>query len=121
MHLSYHTEMAENPGGPTLYQFLRQRFFWLITSVDCYAISRNCISCDKNKVALRWNSKGMQLFPASVPLEFGAIDILGQLLNTKQENRFLLVITNRFSPIVKTTFLTKYSGWCNSKCFCACE
>jgi hypothetical protein len=43
----------------------------------------------------------MKLFPPSAPLEFVGIGILGPLRGTKRGNRFLLVITERFSKVTK--------------------
>lgn len=38
----------------------------------------------------------MQLLPATAPLEFVAIDLLGEHMQKKRGNRVLLVITDRF-------------------------
>jgi hypothetical protein len=38
----------------------------------------------------------LKLFPASSPLEYVSMDILGPLPKTEHGNRFLLVITDRF-------------------------
>jgi hypothetical protein len=45
----------------------------------------------------------MQLLTAHEPLEFVAIDILGPLTKTAHGNRFLLVISDRFSKLTRTT------------------
>lgn len=62
-----------------------------------YAMVRSFVSCVKSRVALRQNSKGIQLLSAIEPLEFVAADILGQLPATKRGKRFLLVIIDLFS------------------------
>jgi hypothetical protein len=43
----------------------------------------------------------MKFFPPCAPLEFVGIDILGPLPETKRGNRFLLVMTDRFSKVTK--------------------
>lgn len=63
------------------------------------------IDTAKNCKTFCWNSRGMQLYPATAPLEFVAMDILGQALTTKRKNRLFLVITERFSKRIKTVIL----------------
>lgn len=69
---------------------------------DCYKARRSCTEWAKNDVKLRKYSKRLKLFPAFTPLEFVAIWIVGELIRTLQENRFLLLITNQFSELVGT-------------------
>lgn len=57
-------------------------------------------------VTLQRNSKGMQPFSAKEWLKFIVIDILGQMLATKRENLFMLVISNEFSKLVKIILST---------------
>lgn len=52
----------------------------------------------------------MGLFPPKAPLEFISIDILGELIKTKRNNRYLLVITDRFSKLVRTVRLKKITA-----------
>lgn len=52
----------------------------------------------------------MQLIPARAPLTLVAIDILGQVLITKREIRFMIEITDWFSELVKTVPLTNLSA-----------
>jgi hypothetical protein len=41
----------------------------------------------------------LQMFPPSAPMEFLAMDILGPLTQIDKVNRFLLVVTDRFSKL----------------------
>lgn len=59
----------------------------------------------------------MRLFPATALLVFVAIDILGQLITTKRGIRFLLVITNRLSELVKTVPLKNTTAGAIAKAF----
>jgi transposase InsO family protein len=43
----------------------------------------------------------LQLFPPSAPMEFIAMDLLGPLTLTERGNRFLLVVTDRFSELTR--------------------
>ena len=71
-------------------------------AVDCYNTVKNCVTCAKNRVKLRKHKKHLRLFPATEPLEFVYLDILGSFLETKKRNRFLLVIADRFTKLVRT-------------------
>ena len=44
------------------------------------------------------------------PLEFVAIDIFGELITTKQGNRYILVISDRYSKLVRTVPLKKITA-----------
>ena len=79
-------------------------------SVDCYATVKNCVTCAKNRIFLRKNKNYLNLFLAEAPLEFFAIDILGELLRTPRGNRFLLVISYRFSKLVRTVPLKRITA-----------
>lgn len=106
LHSSYNAKMARHTGERRLYQFLRRSFCLQIISWNCYAVSQSCVSCAKNRVALRRKRKGKQLFPATVPLEFVAVGILGQQLITYRWNRFMLVIIDQISMLDKIVPLT---------------
>lgn len=41
------------------------------------------------------------MFPLSGPLEFFAINILGPLTKTKQENKFTIVTTDRYTKLTR--------------------
>ena len=51
---------------------------------------------------LRKNTKEIKLFTPKAPLEFVAIDILGELITTKWGNHDILVISDRYSKLVRT-------------------
>ena len=63
---------------------------------------RQCTLCAKERISLRKHASLLKLFPAETPLDFVAIDILGPLPRTSKGHRFLLVITDRYSKLVKT-------------------
>lgn len=43
----------------------------------------------------------LRLFHPSGPLDFVAIDILGPLLNKEMGNRYIDIVTNRYSKLIK--------------------
>jgi hypothetical protein len=74
--------------------------------------------CAKNRVTERKRTSFLKLFPASGPLEFVAMDILGPLPKTEQGNRFLLVISDRFSKLTPTVPLRTITALGVAKAFC---
>ena len=56
--------------------------------------ANNCAACARERVKLRKNTKEMKLFTPKAPLEFVAIDILGESIATKRGKRYILVISN---------------------------
>jgi transposase InsO family protein len=79
---------------------------------------RNCATCAKNRIKERTRTSFLKLFPASAPLEFVAIDILGPLPKTGHGNRFLLVITDRFSKLTRTVPLRTTTALVCARAFC---
>jgi len=59
----------------------------------------------------------MRLFPANGPLEFVAIDILGPLLRTARGNKFLLVISDRYTKLTRTVPMTRITASAVAKAF----
>ena len=66
---------------------------------------RNSPDCARNRFKLRGNVGELTLFPATAPLEFVCIDILGDLVRTPRGNRYILVIVGRFTKSVRTMLL----------------
>ena len=86
-------------------------------AVDCYATVKNCVTCAKNRIGLHKRAKFVRLFPATTPLEFVSIDILGELIRTRRGNKFLPVITDRFSKLVRTVPLKRITAMEISRAF----
>ena len=85
-----------------MYYQVRKDWYWPALAVDCYTTVRNCPHCAKNRIKLRKNVKPLQLFPATEPLASACIDILGEFITTRRRNKYLLVITDRFTKLTKT-------------------
>jgi Integrase core domain len=61
----------------------------------------SCPSCVKKSLRISRKTTRMKLFPPSAPMEFVAMDIMGPLTTTDRGNRFLLVITDRFTKLTR--------------------
>lgn len=59
----------------------------------------------------------MKLFPAKKPLADVAIDILGDLIRTPRGNRYLLVMCDRYSKVVRTVPLKTISALSVARAF----
>jgi transposase InsO family protein len=79
---------------------------------------RQCTPCLKNRVQEKKRVIVMKLFRANEPLEFVAIDILGPLPKTVHGNRFLLVISDRFSKLTRTIPMRKTTALAVAKALC---
>ena len=87
-------------------------------SVDINQWVEDCSSCAKNRVKDQKHVYKMKLFPATKPLEYVAMDILGPLPRTKHGKRFILVITDRFTKLTKTEPLRTITSLAVAKAFC---
>ena len=102
LHVHHLSLLASHPGGRKMYYQIRKDWYWPALAVECYATVRNCPHCAKNRIKLRKNVKPLQLFPATEPLASVCIDILGEFITTRRRNKYLLVMTDRFTKLTKT-------------------
>ena len=117
LHLAHYPATSGHPGGRKMYYTVRRDYYWPALAVDCYTTVRNCSECARERIQLRKNSKRMRLFPARRPLEEVSIDILGELIRTKRGNQYLLVITDRYSKLVRTVPLKRITAFSIAKAF----
>jgi Integrase zinc binding domain len=85
LHLEYFPRTAGHPGTTRMFRSMRKNYFWSGMANDVAEIVTSFL----------------KLFPASGPLEYVSMDILGPLPKTDHGNRFLLVITDRFSKLTR--------------------
>ena len=104
--LAHHSLPAAHPGGRKMYMTLRTTFYWPSMVVDVYTTVRNCKSCAMERVRARFRHTKLKLFPASAPLEDVAMDLLGELTTTPRGNKNILVITDRFSKLVRVAAMS---------------
>ncbi|CDF34164.1 unnamed protein product [Chondrus crispus] len=79
--LSHYAKLAGHPGGRKLYKTLRRYFYWPTMASDCYAVAKNCAACARER-----------------------------LITTKRGNQYILVISDRYSKLVRTVPLKKISA-----------
>ena len=110
LYMGHHALLAGHSGERKMFYTLSKEYYWPSLAVDCYATTRNCVHCAKERVKLRKKTKRLKLFPATAPLESISIDLLGDLIRTPRGNRWLLVITDRFSKLVRTVPLKRITA-----------
>jgi Integrase core domain/Integrase zinc binding domain/Chromo (CHRromatin Organisation MOdifier) domain len=101
-----------------MFRSLRRRYFWRTMAADVAETVKQCAVCAKNRIKERKRTSFLKLFPAAEPLEYVSLDILGPLPKTEHGNRFLLVITDRFSKLTRTVPLRVISALAVAKAFC---
>jgi hypothetical protein len=65
-------------------------------AADIYETVRNCEVCARNRISENRRTTPLKPFPANMPLDAVAMDILGPLPKTNHGNRFLQVIIDRY-------------------------
>ena len=116
--LAHYPRLAGHPGGTRMYQTLRRTFHWPSMAMDVFNTVKQCSSCAKERLSLRKHSRFLKLFPAERPLECVSIDILGPLPRSFNGNKYLVVITDRYSKLVQTVPLRTINAWNVAKVFC---
>ena len=97
---------AGHPGARKMYDTLRRQYYWPHQATDVYVLVERCPECRKNRPSAK-HQRELKLFPAAGPLEFIAMDILGPLPRSKKGNRFITVMTDRYSKLTRAVPSTK--------------
>ena len=97
----YYAAVSGHPGGRRMYETMRKKFYWPSMSMDVYTTVLQCDKCARNRVVFRKHANNLKLFPPRGPLENTIIDILGPLPRTTTGNRFVVVMTDRFSKLCR--------------------
>jgi transposase InsO family protein len=101
-----------------MFQTIRKYFFWPRIAEDVYDTVSQCDLCARNQISEKRKPNPLKLFPASGPLESVAMDILGPLPRKIHGNRYLLVISDRYSKVTKTVLLRTVTALSNARAFC---
>ena len=110
LSLAHYHKLAGHPGQSRMYYTMRQRFYWPHMAADIQSTVRNCHACAKNRIRLRKRTNPLKTFPATVPLRHVSIDILGALKKTKRGNRWILVMTDRFTKLTQVVPMKKITA-----------
>lgn len=76
---------------------IRQRFYWPGLQNDVRSYVAGCSTCMRRKGPQKTKQAPMQIVRSGYPMERLAIDILGELPETRQGNRHIVVIADYFT------------------------
>jgi transposase InsO family protein len=108
---------VSHPGAHRMFRTMRRSFYWPHMAEDVYETVRQCEACARNRISERRHTNFLKLFPAKGPLESVAMDILGPLPRTKDGNRFLLVIADRYTKVTRTVPLRNVTALSVARAF----
>ena len=94
-HLHCH-KTAGHLGIKRTLEKVRDRFFWPMCKSDIQRWCKECEMCSQVKPGVRHRAKLTQI-PVSAPLDRIAIDILGELSETDNGNKYILVLSDYFT------------------------
>eukprot|EP00171_Calliarthron_tuberculosum_P004535 IDg4535t1 len=92
-------------------------YYWLSLAASCCETVSSYAACAKERIRIQANSNPLKFFSPSGPLEDIAIDLLSELTQTRRVNKFLLVIVDRYTKLVKTIPLCRITALVIFKAF----
>jgi len=108
--LKHHATVSAHPGMSRMYYAMRRRYYWPSMVTDIYNTITKCTTCAQNRLSLRRRTSPLTLFPATEPFIDLSVDIFGPIPATRAGNRFILVITDRFSKLTKCVSLRRITA-----------
>lgn len=98
--MSHYLLSAGHPGQCCMYDTLERIFYWHHIASSVNFVVRNYTSCALNSTKyFHWHK--MQLFAASKPIDFAAMDIARSFPNRIRGREYILVITNPYSKLTR--------------------
>ena len=116
--MAHYAVIAGHSGQTRMKHTIQQTYYWPQMATDVMSTVRSCPNCAKNRIRLIKNSNPMKLFPATAPLESMAMDLLGPLKKSKAGNRFILVMTDRFTKLTQVVTLRRNTAAVIAEAFC---
>jgi len=110
MGLEHYPASKGHSGVQRMYAAIKRCFYWESMIVDLYDFVRQCPPCTKNRLQERRHTSPMTLFPPKEPLSEVGIAILGPLLNTVDGNRYVFVMSDRFSKLPRMVALRRITA-----------
>ena len=101
LHLEQDAALAGNPGESRMHVAMRRYYYWGSMAADVVSYVRKCDSCARQRVRPLARRSPLNLFPATMPFHDIAVDLYGLLERTAAGHRFILVITDQFTKLVR--------------------
>jgi len=101
LHLEHDATLAGHPGESRMYAAMRRYNCCVGMAADVVSYVRNCDSCARQRVRSLARCSLRTLFPATMPFQDIAVDLYGPLKRTAAGHPFILVITDRFTKLMR--------------------
>ena len=101
MYFAHNSVHAGHPGSSRMYSTLRRSYYWPNMAGEVQDYVAKCQSCLRTKGTQYRSRRELRLFPATEPLSFVALDLLGPLPKSKSGHEHVLVITDRFTKFTR--------------------
>jgi len=101
LHLEHDATLAGHPGESRMYAAMRRYYCCVGMAADVVSYVRSCDSCAQQRVRPLARRSLLTLFPATMPFQDIAVDLYGPLERTAAGHPFILVITDRFTKLMR--------------------
>lgn len=113
LHICHYSLLAELLGERQMYDTIRQHFYWTHMANDVYITVAKRLSSARNR-RMNKKQKKLPLFPPSGPFNFVTVDILRLLPKDERRNKYIVVVTDRYSKLTKAMLTAKATTRKNS-------
>jgi len=101
LDLEHNETLAGHPGESRMYAAMRRYYYWVGMAADIVSYAGKCDSCARQRVGPLARRSPLTAFPATMPFQDIAVDLHGPFARTAAGHRFILVITDRFTKLVR--------------------
>jgi len=101
LHLEHDATLAGHPGESRMYAAMRRYHYWVGMAADVVSYVRKSERCARQRVRPLARCSPLTLFPATMPFQDIAVDLYGPLARTAAGHLLILVITDRFTKLVR--------------------
>ena len=115
LNLSHNIPSAGHQSVDRTLNRLKVRYYWMGMKRDVKSFIRACSICNKNKKPNKHARGTLTLFHAGFPMERVHIDFLGPLTETKNHNKYILMIVDQFSKWVECIALPSQTAEITAK------
>ena len=103
--LEHYVTLAGHPGESHMYAAMRRYYYWVVMAADVVSYVRKGNSCARQRVRPLARRSPLTLFPATMPFKDIAVDLYGPPDETTAGHRFIVVITDRFTKLVRAILM----------------
>jgi len=102
LHFEHDAILAGQPGAFRMYVEFRWYYYWVGMTADVVFSVRKSDSCARQRVRPLARRSPLTLLPATMPFQDIAVDLYGPLERTVASHRFILVISDGFTKLVRS-------------------